>query len=675
MNPRITFAFLALGGVFGSCSPLLGTEEAFDFAHDVSPILAKVGCSAAECHGGATGQGGFKLSLFAENPLLDYEMIVEELDGRRLDLLDPGKSLFLRKPTRFGVKHKGGRLLQDDDLLYQTFYHWIEQGAPYRTGSSKRLTDLQLKPEGDRYSVWARFDIDGTTSEREVTHLALLESTNEQVAWIDETGQVADKGPGETWFLARYGKLSARAAYQSSFVPSSKSLVEASSHPLDRVWLRRIAALGLAPAPGVDAQILARRLHLDLVGRPPDPLELESFVNADPAQRIQETTQRLMKSEAFNRVFGRVLAGFFEIPVAGKDPRNATQRNERLRTFFNEAVARGDSLPEIARHVLEEPVGRQAWQHFADPRDRAEYVGRTMLGMRIGCARCHNHPLDRWTNEEHMAFSAYFTDPRPGPEGSMMAGKFFLPGGRKAIEPKLLPVSLESPPESTRAPLAAVSWMVLEGAREQFARNMANRVFGSLVGRSLVELPDDHRLTNPAIHEPMLNCLEDRFLAVDGDLKSLVTFIVSSQIYAASSEPPDAEAVSGDPERQYLARREARTLTSEELKVAIEFVLGVPIAAGAPPDSPLARQLYLLNSGMLQQGLATEGNQVDAILLFESDPAVQFQSLYQLILSRRPRPAEIKTLMPVLQSAEDREKALKDLAFALLASREFGSVR
>lgn len=650
------------------------SDASFHFAYEISPVLAKVGCSAAECHGGATGQGGFKLSLFAENPLMDYESIVHELDGRRLDLLHPKNSLFLRKPTRDGLKHKGGRLFHESDQSYQILHRWISMGAPFQQGEPAQLTGIELQRVAEQCRVIARFESDRETTERDVTHLARLESTNEQVATIDELGHIVARSSGETWFLARYGKFSSRIPFRTPFDTPGLVPEVQSEHPLDQVWLSRLNQLGLKPADRAAETTLARRLYFDLVGRPPDPFELDSFLGLPKAKRIATTAAKLVQTPAFNEVFARAVAGFFEVPVAGKDPRNAEQRNDRLRRFFMDAMEEKDSLADIADDILTDPVGQTAWRHFADPRDRAEYVGRTLLGMRIGCARCHNHPLDRWTNEEHLAFAAFFTDPRPGPGGAMMAGKFFLPGSGSAIEPRLLPVSLATPPAELDRE-ARVNWLVQEGAKEQFARNMGNRLFGRLMGRSLIELADDHRLTNPAVHEPILALLAETFLDLDADIRSFVTFLVSSQMYATSSHPPDPNAISGDPERQYFARREARTLSSEELKAAAEFVIGVPLGDSVPPDSPLARQLFLLNSGMLQDGLATEGNQVELILLFESDPRQQLTELFRLILSREPSAREQATFLPGFKTDADPAKMIKDLAFALLASREFGSIR
>ena len=674
MNRPLVILYSVLCAVLFSPEWMRADAESFDFSHEILPILAKVGCSAAECHGGATGQGGFKLSLFAAEPLLDYQAIVQELDGRRLDRLHPEHSLFLRKPSRMGVKHKGGRLLHKDDALYGSLRDWIEDGAPFRRGAVERLTGLEIFRSDDRYRVDASFETEEGTVVRDVTSLALLESTNEQVAIIHEDGRVQARSPGETWFLARYGQFSSRVAFRTAFDSDLLVSSVSSVHSLDQAWRERLGELGLKSLGAASETTLVRRLYFDLTGRPPDVLELEAFLKADPSDRVARTAARLVDTVEFSHVFSRAIAGFFEIPVAGKDPRNAEKRNDRLRAFFFDAVSSRMTLEKIADAVLVDSEAENTWRHFADPRDRAEYIGRTLLGMRIGCARCHNHPLDRWTNQEHLAFSAYFTDPRPGPKGAMMAGKFFLPGEGTAVVPRLLPVSLlDAPPSLNRE--EEVSWLVREGARDQFAKNMGNRIFGLLMGRSLVDLSDDHRLTNPAIHESILDLLATTFIELDTDLRAFVQYVVTSDLYALGSVPPDFDSVSGDPERRYLARREARSLTSEQLKEAVEFVLGVPISADPPPESPLARQLYLMNSGMLQNGLNTEGNQVEIISFFESDPSTQLSELYRLILSRDPSESERNAFFPLLRDADNPEQTLKDLAFALLASREFGSVR
>jgi hypothetical protein len=297
-----------------------------------------------------------------------------------------------------------------------------------------------------------------------------------------------------------------------------------------------------------------------------------------------------------------------------------------------------------------------------------------MLGLSIGCARCHNHPLDRWKRTEHLQFSAYFTDLRPSAGGGMMIGKFFQPENGKLIEPVLLPLS-SSKPNAELSNAQKLTWLVLEGGGDQFARNIANRVFGVLIGKYLVNPPTDHRLSNPAVHEPILDLLTEVFQASGTDLRELVRFIVTSRLYALSSHPPGEEALSGDPGLQYIARREARPLSTAQFKAAVESVLGVEIKQSSPPESPLSRQLYVMNSGLIQAGLEHAGNQVDAVFDFEMDAAKQLEDLYTLILSRRPRSEERRAFVPLLSEADDARTAGRDLAFALLASREFGSLR
>ena len=297
-----------------------------------------------------------------------------------------------------------------------------------------------------------------------------------------------------------------------------------------------------------------------------------------------------------------------------------------------------------------------------------------MLGIRIGCARCHNHPLDRWTNSEHLAFAAFFSDPRPADGGGMMAGKLFRPDAGREVEPELLPL-VESTPPAGLSREKEIAWFILEAGRRQFARNMANRIFGKLMGRPLVDLPDDHRLTNPARHEPILDLLTEAFLEMDTQLRPFVKFIVTSKLYALSSDPPRGGSVAGDPELEYLARRSARPLSATQFKRAVESVLGVEIDHTPPPESPLARQLYLLNSGLIQEGIGHPGNQVDAIFDFEPHAQAQLTALYRLILTRDPRPDEQAAFLPLLQDASAARASGRDLAFALMAGREFGTLR
>ena len=661
------------------------TSVSFDFSYDILPMLAKKGCSSAECHGAATGRGGFKLSLFGSYPHADYNAITRELKARRIDYRHPSNSLILSKPTQ-QIPHGGGRRFDAQDIAFKMLHQWIQDGAPYFRDEPKELTHLELVPKDGGYKVLATFQRSGRSIQYEVTQMALIKSTNDLVASVDDDGRVTPRGPGETWILARYGHLSARSSIVNPFQQiTSKNGSLSTTHSLDHIWHKRLIKLGLASAPRAPDEILVRRLYLDLVGRPPAPDEVDRFFSIAESERIAVTADRLLSTDDFNTVFAHHLGDWFEVPIPEKDARNDKVVNAGLRRFFRQVVGDGDSISSVIDRIFTQKGPDQAWRRFSDPRDRAEFVGRSTLGLSIGCARCHNHPLDRWEQTEHLHFSAYFAEPRPNPSGEMMTGKFFQPETGRQIRPALLTLG-KPQPEIVASSEERIARFILEGAKDQFCRNIVNRIFGALMGRYLVDPPTDHRLSNPPIDQEMLDLLTHIFQQNGTDLRELIRFIVTSELYAVASQPSvnvgsstGSFQVSMDPQLQYMGRREARRLTNVQFRAAIEFVLGVSLGSSTDsrslPESPLARQLYLLNSGLIQEGLQKPGNQIDAIFEFETNPTDWLNELTMLILSRQPRSTEKNVFIPLLEKSTDPQTTVRDLAFALIVSREFGSLR
>ena len=643
----------------------------FHFAHDISPLLVKQACASAECHGAATGQAGFKLSLFAMNPAADYAALTQDLDGRRIDLAKPESSLLLRKPTR-QIKHKGGRIFKKGSADYESLLGWIRRGAAFTENEPGRLAKLRLEPRNGGFSAVAEYRLAKRTATRDVTRLTVFSSTDETVALVHDDGSVTKRAAGEAWIIARYAGHNARAVIRRSFNedPPNESTT---THPLDSAWLAGLESLGLRSSAEADAFVLARRVHIDLAGRPPTPDELDAFIALPPASRLAKTADRLMRTEEFAEVFADHYRRWLELPEDRGEKDAEKPRNTKLRRYLLDSVRQNKPLPQLARDILGGGEAGGFVSRHNDPRDRAEYVGRTLLGLSIGCARCHDHPMDRWQQHEHLAFSAYFADARPNPEGGMMAGKLFLPGTGKAVQPALLQLNPAAPPAPQRRPGDELAWSILDGGHDQFGRNVANRFFGILVGKHLIDAPDDHRLSNPAIHGALLDLLVREFGRTDGDLRKLIRTIVTSRVYALASQPGEGRALTTDPAARYLARREARPLTPPQFKRAVESVIGDELPQEPPPESPLARQLYVLNSGLIQGGLAKPGNSVAAIGDFVSEPADQLRELFRLVLSRDPRPSEADAFLPTLQ--EQGAAGLGDLAFALMAGREFGSLR
>ena len=110
------------------------------FLNDVAPILDRNGCSTAICHGKFGGQAGFDLSLLTLDPEADYHPIVTASRGRRVNLIEPERSLFLLKPTE-EVSHEGGMRFTVNSEDYNTILRWLEAGAPF-SPSDPRLERL-----------------------------------------------------------------------------------------------------------------------------------------------------------------------------------------------------------------------------------------------------------------------------------------------------------------------------------------------------------------------------------------------------------------------------------------------------------------------------------------------------------------------------------------------------
>ena len=296
-------------------------------------------------------------------------------------------------------------------------------------------------------------------------------------------------------------------------------------------------------------------------------------------------------------------------------------------------------------------------------------TGRAFLGIRIGCARCHNSPIDKWEQRDHLAFSALFADARPDPKGGMRTGILFDPDTGKAVQPRTLPVTpATNGIAKTRGHARTVADFVLAGDHGMFARNMANRTFAALMGKGLVEPLDDHRLSNPAVHESMLAHLST--LAADGDLRKLVLHIVTSRMY--QTDPQPTEAAADEAAVRFFARRVARAMPPDTFATAVSRALGTR-PTGRLTRSPLARQLALLNSAFLNEAVRESGS-LETIAQFAPDAKARLRDLFVLLLSREPRRVEVDAFLSDVSKDGDRD-GVADLAFALLASREFGSIR
>ncbi len=674
----------------------------FSFRTDILPILTKAGCNSGACHGAATGQGGFRLSLLGYDPEEDHWNITRELSGRRINTDAPHDSLFLRKPA-LQLDHEGGRKLPRDSNGYLSLVAWIKGGAGYGSHALKveqievDPADRLLQSTNDTFRI-AVTAILSDGSRRNVTDLALYTSNDDGVVTVDKTGLIVPRSRGVTSVMVRYsGQVAAvRVAIPLGDVDVSTPAITSSSI-IDAEIAAELKRLRIPSSPLSDDLEFFRRSHLDLTGRLPDVKEVRSFIASGRMDR-GTVIERLLSSEDFVDFWTLKFSDL--LLISGKSgPERATVSYHQ---WLRDQISRNVGWDKVASTLLtaEGNVAQSGPPNFytlaSDPRDIAEYAGSMFLGTQIGCARCHAHPSDRWTQDDYYAFAAAF------------AG-VTRDGGNVTIRPNAeLPHPKSKRPVMAKAlghdkPLGDGSDPRLELAAALtddplFGRAIVNRVWKHLFGRGLVEPIDDLRPTNPATHPVLLSKLAAEFKAHSFDLRWLIRNIVSSQTYQLTSR-----TVSGNrSDDRFYSHAYLKPLSAQVLVDAIAQVTGLPETFSSVPEGTravqlvgaqtesyaldvlgrcrrektcesnstgggLAQALHLINGSTINDKLS--GGVLDELHSRASSTVIE--ELYLRALTRFPNSDERDYWRETIESASHRKEALEDFLWTLLNSREF----
>lgn len=679
--------------------------EPLSFRTGILPILTKAGCNAGACHGAATGQGGFKLSLLGYDPEEDYSRITREFGGRRIQVAHPADSLLLRKPSG-QLEHEGGRKLPRDSNGYATLRRWIASGAPY--GSR----DLQVKSISVVPGDWLFRNVDQSVhllvtarlsdgSEQDVSAWALYTSNDESIAQVSKTGLVTTRGRGLTSIMVRY---SGQVAAARVAVPlRDKQIAVPEFTPVNFIdehimaeWVR----LHVPPSPLSDDAEFLRRVYLDITGRLPQAEEVRAFL-ASPATGTSRLllVDALLSSDAFVDYWTHLFADLLLIHGQG----DATVA---YHAWLRDQIATHTPFDQMVRELLSSTgdtrkVGPANFMMLAqDPRDLSEHVGRMFLGTQIGCARCHAHPADRWTQEDYHRFAAFFA--RVTREGGVVRlasqGEVDDPKTAKPLSPRPLgapAISLD--PGADRRRILA-DWLTSADNR-LFSRTLVNRVWKQLLGRGLVEPVDDIRPTNPATHPALLNALAADFAGHRFDLRHLIRTIVSSRTYQLSSRSME----SNQADLRLYSHATLKPLPAAVFVDAVAQVTGVPdvfeglpsgtravqLVSPATPSSALdvlgrclrlrpcdgsagtagglAASLHLINGSTINTKLVS--GFVEALSKRSVREVVD--ELYCRAFARPPDMAERAEWEAMLARSENRIEAVQDLLWTLLNAREF----
>lgn len=694
-----------------------GAARPVSFRNDSLPVLTRAGCNTGSCHGAARGKDGFRLSLFGYDPAGDHWRITREQAGRRIDLAAPAQSLLLLKATG-QVRHTGGARFAPDGPEAALLTEWLAAGAPQDPADLPELTGIALAPpdstllagRGRQQLVVTATYSDGT--DRDVTALAALQSSDGSVAAIDSHGAAVAGQRGEALVTARFGAFVVGATVL--VVPDEPGFrfpAGEDEHPVDRHVAAKLRRLRQLPAPVIDDAAFLRRAALDVIGRLPEPEEVEAFL-ADPRpDKRARAVDALLDRKEFAELWTLLWADRL---LVRSSERVSPKAALRYAGWIQARIAGGVPLDAMVRELLtaeggtfEQPA-TNFYQAEPDGLRLAENVAQVFLGIRLQCAQCHDHPFDRWTQDDYYGWAAFFSqvgrkrgaDPRERIVFDQRRGEVEHPLSGEKVAPRLLGGEAPAVKGKDRRAVAA-AWITAPD-NPFFARNVANLVWAQLLGEGLVHEPDDVRVSNPPSHPALLDELATRLVESGWDIKALIRLIASSRTYQRATRPDPTNAH----DARNLARGRVRRLRAEVLLDAIGQVTGAPIklpglplgaravqlADGAADVYPLrtfgrasresvcacevkaeptlSQALHLLNGATVHDAIV-RGGRVEQALAAGRAPTEVLDELYLRCLARRPSPDERASLLARLETAPSPREGLEDVFWALLNSPEF----
>jgi hypothetical protein len=696
------------------------------FDNQIVPIFTKLGCNAGGCHGKASGQNGFRLSLLGFEPALDYETLVKEARGRRVFPAAPDASLLLSKATA-KVPHGGGKRLDPDSHEYRLIRRWIATGMPVGKPTDPKVERIAIFPgervlergSGQQIVVTATYS-DGTTED--VTRWAQYQSNETEIATVEEGGRVGARGlAGQAAIMARY---QGQVAVFRATVPMNTGAASNAQFPvqnaIDAAVLKQWNALGIAPSALCGDDEFIRRACLDVTGSLPGAEDVKSFIaDRDPEKRAKLVDKLLARPE---------YAAFFAIKWADILRNKREGRSDVQSSTFNfhdwirEGLANNVPYDQFARGILAASGSSETAppvQWYRKLRETTAFVDDTaqvFLGMRLQCAKCHHHPFEKWSQHDYYGFAAFFA--RVGRKPDMKAqrsgrdaevvytlrsGTVSHPKTGEQMAPKGLGARVVQVAAGDDPRQKLVDWMA-DANNPFFARALVNRYWAHFFGRGIVEPPDDMRLTNPPSNPELLDGLAEKFVKSGYDLKGLVREICTSRVYGLSSLPNETNAK----DKQSFARHYPRRMGAEVLLDAIVHVSGVVTpfdglpagtraidlpdesvgstfldAFGRPKretscecervtDASLSQSLMLLNSGDVQAKLSSPGSRAEKLA---KDPRADEQKIDELFWDAFARGATKQETSSAIghlkKNAASRQTAYEDIIWALINAKEF----
>lgn len=713
----------------GVAAPSIG------FVREVEPILNRAGCSQGTCHGSAKGKNGFKLSLRGYDPAYDYQALIGDLSGRRFNRVVVDESLMLQKPLG-DVPHEGGQALRPGSRYHSLLRQWIAEGARFEDPAAARATNLTLLPTSveidlpgrrQEFVVLASFP-DGST--RDVTREAILSSNNEEVALVKDHTLTALRR-GEMAVLVRYEGLYAarevvvmgdRTGFQFAAMPENNFIDRAVNAKLERM---KINPSDLC----TDAEFL-RRVSLDLTGQPPTAEKVRAFL-ADPTEtrkKREALVEELLGSPAYADFWANKFADLLQC-----NSENLGRKGVQVfRGWIGQQFARNRPYDQFVRDLIlakgstfENPAANYL-RALRDPGKMTEDISQTFLGVRFNCNKCHDHPFERWTQNQYYEFGAYFAQVafKRGTLGrdtlirgnetyaseqvsedivyqNYNGGEVRHPKTDQAVAPRVPYGHAAEPAAGADRRAAFADWLTSKD-NPYFARSTVNRFWSYFFGRGIIDPVDDIRAGNPPSNAALLDALTADFISGGHDVKRLLRTICQSRTYQLSILPNRWN----EDDLVNFSHAVPRRLSAEQMLDAVSAATGfrpqfkdlpAGLRAVEVPDGmvggndflalfgrpkrqsacecerssnvTLSHALNLINGPTLGECVSNPANRLKKLVESEPDNRKVIEEIYLSCLNRPPTEKEL-TGIPLGEGGQRLESA-QDLTWALLNSPAF----
>lgn len=725
--------FFVMGPSSQAAEPLRSVPK---FELDIQPILTANGCNAGACHGKSRGQNGFALSLLGFDAEFDYHAIVSEARGRRLFPAVPENSLFLRKASG-QVPHGGGIKLPEDDTAYQTVLDWIRAGMPRANASDPQFQRIVISPEPVALQPSQQIDLtvtahysDGST--RDVTGTSFYQSNEQTVVAVDSRGRLtAGDLPGEATIMARYmGQIAtwSTAIPRPGDITSSQYATLPRSNFIDDLVWSKLQTLNILPSDGIGDEKFARRVYLDLIGRIPTSAEIREFLSSSDEKKRERLIDRLLERPEYADFWANKWADL----LRPNPYRVGIKATMSLDGWLRDVFRKNLPFDQFARELI--TAKGSNWHNgavtvFRDrrtPEEITSMFSQLFLGVRLDCAKCHQHPFEVYSQGDFYGLAAYFakvgykgtglSPPISGGEEIVMVankGSVKHPITGEVLAPKPLTGTFRGVEANEDPRSVFVEWLT-STENDQMAKAAVNRIWGEIFGIGIVDPVDDLRATNPPSNPALLAALAAEFRRVGFDQKALLKTITMSSVYSLSSLPNETNVN----DHRNFSRHYRQLARAEIVADAIADITGVPDefdgmapggrsmqlwtvrsssdmldAFGRPdpnqdppcerlPEATMGQALHLMNAPKIQAKLVSDLGLPARLAASDMTNAELVEELYLTVYSRFPTDDEhqrIDPLLPAVSTTESpapagerpRRSVVEDLLWSLLNTPEF----